>query len=171
MTDLREDDRQPLSLPDFLARDTGLGLRRDDGESIDVVAVVARLHELVIDRVDLAALLGAPTDEGREIATEAIQVLMPSAGVPNIESARARVTRMVLDEIFGLGPLQPLLDDPTVQEIMVNAPDTVYTESDGILLSIFITVSCFAKMLSRFASQDIRFSNIFFTSFRKRKKI
>lgn len=133
MTDLQEDDRQPLSLPDFLARDDRLGLAGDDGESIDVVAVVARLHELVIDRVDLAALLGSPTDEGREIATEAIQVLMPSAGVPNIESARERVTRMVLDEIFGLGPLQPLLDDPTVQEIMVNAPDTVYTESDGIL--------------------------------------
>ena len=133
MTDLLQDDRQPLSLPDFLARDNGLGLAGDDGESIDVVALVARLHELVIDRVDLAALLGSPTGEGREIATEAIQLLMPTAGVPNIESTRERVTRMVLDEIFGLGPIQPLLDDPSVQEIMVNAPDTVYTESDGVL--------------------------------------
>ena len=40
---------------------------------------------------------------------------------------------MVRDEVLGLGPIDPLIHDDTVQEIMINAPDTVYVERDGVL--------------------------------------
>jgi pilus assembly protein CpaF len=46
---------------------------------------------------------------------------------------RRDLEQRILDEILGFGPLQPLIDDPRIQEIMVNGPDEVWVERDGIL--------------------------------------
>ena len=46
---------------------------------------------------------------------------------------RERLAQEVLDEVFGLGPLEPLLDDPTVSDILVNTYRHVYVERNGIL--------------------------------------
>ena len=54
--------------------------------------------------------------------------------VPLSSEQRQRLIRDVEDDVFGLGPLQRLLDDPTVTEIMVNGPDMVYVEQSGKLM-------------------------------------
>ena len=54
---------------------------------------------------------------------------------PNLLTAteREHLALEVLDEVFGLGPLEPLLDDPTISDILVNGPGSVYVERKGLL--------------------------------------
>ncbi len=47
------------------------------------------------------------------------------------EAARNQIFKEIIDEMLGFGPLQPLLDDPTVSEVMVNGPNMVYIEKNG----------------------------------------
>jgi pilus assembly protein CpaF len=54
-------------------------------------------------------------------------------GVPFSASERERLANEVLDEVFGLGPLEPLLKDPTVNDILVNTYESVYVERGGVL--------------------------------------
>jgi pilus assembly protein CpaF len=54
-------------------------------------------------------------------------------GVPFSASERERLANEVLDEVFGLGPLEPLLQDPTVNDILVNTYESVYVERGGVL--------------------------------------
>ena len=55
---------------------------------------------------------------------------------------KARLIHELTDEVLGYGPLQPLLDDPTVTEVMVNGPDTVYVEQAGRIVR---TTAAFAS--------------------------
>ena len=59
--------------------------------------------------------------------------LVAEQGVPFSISERDRLANEVLDEVFGLGPLEPLLQDPTVTDILVNTADVVYVERGGVL--------------------------------------
>src|SRR5581483_3862200 len=51
---------------------------------------------------------------------------------------RERLVKEVLDEAFGLGPLEPLMRDPTVSDILINGPKTVYVERRGRLERVSI---------------------------------
>ena len=64
---------------------------------------------------------------------DALAALLPAVGVPPHGEVADRVAGMVLDEVLGLGPLQQLIEDTSVQEIMVNGPDQVYVEREGRL--------------------------------------
>ncbi|PWH14567.1 MAG: type II secretion system protein E [Anaerolineae bacterium] len=55
------------------------------------------------------------------------------------ESIRQQITREVMDDVLGYGPIQPLLDDPDVSEVMVNGPKKVYIEKKGKLLKSGVT--------------------------------
>jgi pilus assembly protein CpaF len=59
--------------------------------------------------------------------------LVSEHGVPFSASERTRLANEVLDEVFGLGPLEPLLQDPSITDILVNTSDTVYVERGGVL--------------------------------------
>ena len=59
--------------------------------------------------------------------------LLGEQNTPLSASERDRIAREVLDEVFGLGPLEPLLQDPTVNDILVNTYNTVYVERGGVL--------------------------------------
>jgi pilus assembly protein CpaF len=58
---------------------------------------------------------------------------LASTRVPLSESLRSAMLQDILNEFFGLGPIQPLLDDPSINEIMVNGPNRVYVERKGRL--------------------------------------
>src|SRR5438552_15494607 len=62
-----------------------------------------------------------------------IQELVANSNTPLSGVERDRLSREVLDEVFGLGPLEPLLQDPTVNDILVNGPKNVYVERNGVL--------------------------------------
>jgi pilus assembly protein CpaF len=67
----------------------------------------------------------------REQIGNVVERLVRDEGVPMTSAERERVIEEVLDEVFGLGPLEPLLKDPTVSDIMVNGYDSVYVERAG----------------------------------------
>lgn len=91
------------------------------------------LHRKLLDKINVEAL-GA-TDE-RRVRLEVQQALLTLIdGEPALLNAveREQIASQVLDEIFGLGPLECLFEDPTISDILVNGARTVYVERGGLL--------------------------------------
>jgi len=93
--------------------------------------VKADLHRKILDRLDLEKLGRTPSDAARDEVLLLIRNTVNSEAVPLSFAERERLAREILDEIFGLGPLEPLLKDPTVSDILVNRFDKVYVERAG----------------------------------------
>jgi len=64
-----------------------------------------------------------------------LNTVVEETKVPLTASERQRLIREVQDDVLGLGPLQTLIDDPTITEVMVNGPDHVYIERDGKIVA------------------------------------
>src|SRR5579862_9023632 len=95
--------------------------------------VKADLHRKILDKMDLEKLGRTNNDTAREEVLALIRNLVSAEAVPLSFAERERLAREILDEIFGLGPLEPLLKDPTVSDILVNRYDRVYVERGGKL--------------------------------------
>ncbi len=102
-------------------------------ERTDYQQVKADLHRKILDRLDLEKLGKATGDSARDEVLVVIRNAVNSEVVPLSFAERERLSREILDEIFGLGPLEPLLKDPTVSDILVNRFDRVYIERAGKL--------------------------------------
>ena len=93
----------------------------------------ARLHREVLDRLNLESL----QQMDRETATQGIRSLitdlMNQQMTPLSTAERRVIMDEILDEIFGLGPLEPLLADPSINDILVNTSDQIYVERHGKL--------------------------------------
>jgi pilus assembly protein CpaF len=92
-----------------------------------------RLRRLLVEQLSGAAGSGAVGMENaqRPAAERKLSDAFAFLGVQLPEAERARLFSAVLDELFGFGPIQPLLDDPSVTEIMVNRADRIYVERKG----------------------------------------
>src|SRR5438874_4401203 len=95
--------------------------------------VKADLRRKILDRLDLEKLGKTPGDAAREEVLLVIRNSVNSEAVPLSFAERQRLSREILDEIFGLGPLDPLLKDPSISDILVNRFDKVYVERGGKL--------------------------------------
>ncbi|MGD0568516.1 MAG: CpaF family protein [Candidatus Sulfotelmatobacter sp.] len=95
--------------------------------------VKADLHRKILDRLDLEKLGRTTGDAAREEVLVLIRNSVNSEVVPLSFAERERLSREILDEIFGLGPLEPLLKDSTISDILVNRYDRVYIERAGKL--------------------------------------
>src|SRR6266446_2348096 len=95
--------------------------------------VKADLHRKILDRLDLEKLGRTTGDSAREEVLVLIRSSVNSEAVPLSFAEREKLSREILDEIFGLGPLEPLLKDPTISDILVNRFDRVYVERAGKL--------------------------------------
>ena len=95
----------------------------------------AAIHSELIKRMDLAKLSLLQQDKinGRSRVLGIILQLVGEQGVPLSSVDRDLLANEVLNEIFGLGPLEPLLQDPSVSDILVNTASTVYVERRGII--------------------------------------
>jgi pilus assembly protein CpaF len=102
-------------------------------ERTEYQQVKADLHRKILDRLDLEKLGRTPGDAAREEVLLLIRNTVNSEAVPLSFAERERLSREILDEIFGLGPLEPLLKDPTVSDILVNCYNRVYVERAGKL--------------------------------------
>ncbi|MCL5263259.1 MAG: CpaF family protein [Acidobacteria bacterium] len=92
------------------------------------------VHHELIKRADLeklGVLQGQRGNQGQLMSL--IVQLIGEQGVPLSAVDRDRLAQEVLDEVFGLGPLEPLLQDPTVNDILVNTHKMVYVERRGVL--------------------------------------
>src|SRR5450432_1084112 len=95
--------------------------------------VKADLHRKILDRLDLEKLGRTPSAAAREEVLQVIRSTVNSEAVPLSFAERERLAREILDEIFGLGPLEQLLKDPTISDILVNRYNKVYVERAGKL--------------------------------------
>jgi len=94
---------------------------------------VGEVHELLLESIDLERLHRSDADDAEASVRVALAELLATESVDVPPENRDLVIEMVRDEVLGLGPIDPLIKDSTVQEIMINAPDTVYVERDGVL--------------------------------------
>jgi len=95
--------------------------------------VKSDLHRKILDRLDLEKLGRATGDAARDEVLVLIRNSVNSEAVPLSFAERERLAREILDEIFGLGPLEQLLKDPGISDILVNRFDRVYVERAGKL--------------------------------------
>jgi pilus assembly protein CpaF len=95
--------------------------------------VKSDLHRKILDRLDLEKLGRSNGDSAREEVLILIRNSVNNEIVPLSFAERERLSREILDEIFGLGPLEPLLKDHTISDILVNRFDKVYIERAGKL--------------------------------------
>ena len=100
-------------------------------ERAEYQQVKADLHRKILDRLDLEKLGRTPGDAAREEVLLLIRNTVNSEAVPLSFAEREKLSRDILDEIFGLGPLEILLRDPTISDILVNRFDRVYVERSG----------------------------------------
>lgn len=95
--------------------------------------IVALVHRRLIQDMDLAAVENLGPERGREAVEAGVRSLVAELGPQLFGERKELIVRRVIDDAIGLGPLEPLVNDPTISEIMVNAPDEVYFERDGII--------------------------------------
>jgi pilus assembly protein CpaF len=102
--------------------------------STDPLAKVRRqLRAQLRERVDARGLSTTPRTERRLRVREEALTLMRENGALLPQRELARVVNEVSDEVVGFGPIEFLLRDPGVTEVMVNGPDDVYVEREGRL--------------------------------------
>ena len=102
-------------------------------ERTDIPQVKADLHRKVLDRLDLEKLGKTSGDSARDEVLAVIRSVVNGEAVPLSFTERESISREILDEIFGLGPLEQFLKDPNVSDILVNRYDRVYVEKAGKL--------------------------------------
>src|SRR5579871_6313228 len=120
----------PPPLPES-ARSEVVGANADGSDELR--RFKAQLHRRLVVGMDLTALNALTRDQLRlEVRRVAEELCQRSPNLLN-QQERDRLVNEVLDETFGLGPLEPLMRDPTVSDILINGPLTVYVERKGRL--------------------------------------
>jgi pilus assembly protein CpaF len=102
--------------------------------------IKSAVHRELIKRLDLDRLSEFhQTRAGQQQLFTLIQNLMSEQSTPLSSTERDRLAQEVVDEVFGLGPLEPLLNDQTISDILVNTYNCVYIERRGLLEKTAIT--------------------------------
>ncbi len=117
---------------DALLRDRRLEIDDDEGDG-EWFESVHLIHQRMLQEMDLKAIERLDTARAREAVTVAARQLVTQQLPALLGDDRERVIRRVIDEAIGFGPIEPLIDDDTVSEIMVNAPDEIFYEREGVL--------------------------------------
>ena len=91
------------------------------------------IHRYLLNKVELEKVAAEPDDRTRSQVLAVIQNLVSYLKIPFSDSEKERLSREILDEVFGLGPLEPLLKDPSISDILVNGAKEVYVERAGVL--------------------------------------
>jgi pilus assembly protein CpaF len=93
-----------------------------------------RVHRKVIDRLNLASLAQLTRPDAEAAIRQVVFEVLDREQTPLSTSERELLVGKVLDDIFGLGPLEPLVHDPDISDILVNTARTVFIEKGGKLL-------------------------------------
>ena len=91
----------------------------------------ARLHRTLINRMDLTKLSSLTPEQVHAEVSRLAESVLAQEAMPLSVTERERLVNDVQHELFGLGPLEPLLADPTISDILVNKCDTIYIERRG----------------------------------------
>src|SRR3972149_1820719 len=99
----------------------------------DMEQLIFRIHQMLIEELDADQISAMPAEERRKVVEQASETLLRRE-IPSVGGiTRDQIVARVVDEVIGLGPIDPLLRDPSISEVMVNAPEEGYFERDGII--------------------------------------
>ena len=101
----------------------------------ELLPQVTALHAALLRRLDLENIRDVPDADARGMVQDGAQAIIDAGEFRVAAGDRGRVISMVVNEVLGYGPLQELLDDPAISEIMINGPDQIYVERDGRIAS------------------------------------
>jgi len=127
-----------MALRERLIKETGFpgagnGVGAEGNGEVTFQEMKSRLHRALINRMDLSKLAAlTPEQVHAEVSRMAESVLAQEA-MPLSSSEKERLVNDVQHELFGLGPLEPLLKDPTISDILVNSHRRIYIERRGKL--------------------------------------
>ena len=105
------------------------------------------LHRKLVDKINLEALAAIDNQRVRSEVRQALITLIDSEPTLLSSLEKQQICDEVLDEVFGLGPLEPLLQDPTISDILVNTHKQVYVERKGLLEQSSVTFRDDAHLL------------------------
>ncbi|WP_109466917.1 CpaF family protein [Albibacillus kandeliae] len=104
-----------------------------DPELLEHLELKSRLHDMLLTRLNLAVIEKVELTELRREAAGLIGEFLAAENRPMRSEDFKRIVDELLNEVLGLGPLEPLLADPTINDILVNGHETVYVERSGVL--------------------------------------
>ncbi|HET9293193.1 MAG TPA: CpaF family protein [Gemmatimonadales bacterium] len=111
----------------------GGGARAPTDGTHERALLKGRIHRRLLERLNLANLDKLEREQVSDAIRRVVHDLLTSEKVPLNFEEREELVRQVLDEIFGLGPLEPLMKDPEVSDILVNTATQVFIERHGKL--------------------------------------
>src|SRR3954469_17827705 len=97
------------------------------------IELKANVHRKLLNRLNLEALASVERSRAESEIRTLLFDLIAEEGMPLSMTERDAILGEVIDEVFGLGPLEPLLRDPTISDILVNTYKQVYAERSGRL--------------------------------------
>jgi pilus assembly protein CpaF len=115
------------------AQSITLGPAVEEHDSSSYYDLKVSIHSKLLDRIDLAALESIPEERLREELRLLVERLLLEDGVALNDNERRRIVVDIQNEVLGLGPLEPLLADSTISDILVNTYKQVYVERYGKL--------------------------------------
>ncbi|HEX8474747.1 MAG TPA: CpaF family protein [Pyrinomonadaceae bacterium] len=123
---------------DNVAASTGFTRNGEDGGNVLAGQQLfhemkSRLHRAIINRMDLTKLSLLEPDQLHAEVARLAEDLLVAENAPLSINERERLVGEVRHELFGLGPLEPLLADSTISDILVNSPRNIYIERRGKL--------------------------------------
>ena len=99
----------------------------------DLSSIKVAIHHKLIQRLDLERINQLDRSTVKAEVAEMVETLAAEENAPMTLTERERLSQEVLDEVFGLGPLEPLMKDHTISDILVNTFKNVYIERNGLL--------------------------------------
>jgi pilus assembly protein CpaF len=96
----------------------------------------AEIHRTLISRLDLEKLARVDSSQARQAVVSIVREIIAEQRVPLNFEEQERIQSDLLDEVFGLGPLEPLLRDPKISDILVNDKDHIFVEKGGLLQKV-----------------------------------
>ncbi len=112
---------------------TGSGIGSDNNGQHSFQEMKSRLHRALINRMDLTKLAALSPEQVHAEVSRLTEIVLAQEAMPLSSLERDRLVHDVQHELFGLGPLEPLLSDPTISDILVNSYSTIYVERRGKL--------------------------------------
>jgi pilus assembly protein CpaF len=92
-----------------------------------------RVQRRLMETLDLVAAQKLPVQELRDECLRRVDLLLNEQRTPLTTAEKQQLLREVMDEIFGLGPIEEMLRDPSISDILVNGPGQIYIEREGRL--------------------------------------
>ena len=102
-------------------------------ELLNLEKYKAEIHRTLISKLDLEKLSRVNSSQARQAVSGIVKEIIADQRVPLNFDEQEKIQADLLDEVFGLGPLEPLLRDPKISDILVNDKDHVFVEKNGIL--------------------------------------